>query len=186
MSPDPVERTTDGQHPHDPERAGPDPAAAARAALARARQVARDRGLRPGMKPARRRQPADSVRSGPDLDGRDPALIGDQLGRLVAERGWQADVAVGSVTGRWPQVVGPDVAAHVQPVSFDTGVLTVQADSTAWATQMRLLASTLLGRLADEVGAGTVTQLVVLGPAAPRWSRGSRRVAGRGPRDTYG
>lgn len=126
------------------------------------------------------------MRSGPDLDGRDPALIGDQLGRLVAERGWQADVAVGSVTGRWPQVVGPDVAAHVQPVSFDAGVLTLQADSTAWATQMRLLASMLLGRLGEEVGAGAVTQLVVLGPAAPRWSRGARRVAGRGPRDTYG
>jgi len=165
---------------------GPDPAVASRAALARARQVARERGFRPGMKPARRPRAPEQRRSGPDQDGRDPALIGEQLGRLLAERGWQADVAVGSVTGRWPQIVGADVAAHVQPIAFETGVLTVQAESTAWATQMRLLASNLLGRVAEEVGAGTVTELVVLGPAAPRWSRGRRRVAGRGPRDTYG
>ncbi|MGV1008656.1 MAG: DUF721 domain-containing protein [Dermatophilaceae bacterium] len=174
----------------DPEAADPearDPAVAPRAALARARQVARERGFRPGMKPTRRRRlPSDTVRSGPDRDARDPAPIGEQLGRLLAERGWHPDVAVGSVTGRWAQIVGPDVAAHVQPVSFDAGVLTVQAESTAWATQMRLLASSLLGRLAEEVGAGTVTELVVLGPAAPRWGRGARRVAGRGPRDTFG
>ena len=181
-----VDRPEEDQRPRDPEGAVPDPTAASRAALARARQVARDRGFRPGMKPARRRRPPDAVPSGPDRDARDPALSGDQLGRLLAERGWQADLAVGSVTGRWPQIVGPQVAAHVQPVSFETGVLTVQADSTAWATQMRLLASRLLGRVAEEAGAGTVTELVVLGPAAPRWSHGSRRVAGRGPRDTYG
>jgi predicted nucleic acid-binding Zn ribbon protein len=136
--------------------------------------------------PRRRRQPSDTVRSGPDRDARDPALVGEALTRLLAERGWDADVAVGSVTGRWPQIVGPDVAAHVRPVSFEAGVLTVQADSTAWATQMRLLGSSLLGRVAEEVGAGTVTDLVVLGPAAPRWARGPRRVAGRGPRDTFG
>ena len=61
--------------------------------------------------------------------------------------GWQVDVAVGSVIGRWPEIVGPDVAEHVQPVSFDAGVLTLRAVSTAWATQMRLLTSVLLGRL---------------------------------------
>lgn len=164
----------------------PDPAEAARAALARARRVARARGLRPGMKPAKRRRPLEPTLSGPAADGRDPALIGDQLGRLLAERGWHADVAVGSVTGRWVEIVGAEVAEHVRPVTFDAGVLTVQADSTAWATQIRWLSSRLLGRIAEEAGPGTVNDLVVLGPAAPRWQRGSRRVAGRGPRDTYG
>jgi predicted nucleic acid-binding Zn ribbon protein len=63
----------------------------------------------------------------------------------------------------------------------------VRADSTAWATQLRLLESTLMGRLAEEVGEGTVTELRVAGPGAPSWSRGRHRVQdGRGPRDTYG
>jgi predicted nucleic acid-binding Zn ribbon protein len=72
-------------------------------------------------------------------------------------------------------------------VDFVDGVLTVRADSTSWATQLRLLSSSLLSRLAQEVGEGTVAELRVVGPGAPSWSRGQRRVQdGRGPRDTYG
>ena len=37
------------------------------------------------------------------------------------------------------------------------------------------------------VGAAVVTELKVVGPSAPSWSRGRHRVQdGRGPRDTYG
>ncbi len=71
-------------------------------------------------------------------------------------------------------------------VTFEDGVLTVRADSTAWATQIRLLTSSILGRLEGEVGKGTVAELRVVGPSAPSWSRGPRRSQGPGPRDTYG
>ena len=88
--------------------------------------------------------------------------------------------------GRWAEIVGAEIAGHVRPVTFEGTVLSVQADSTAWATQIRLLTSTLLGRIEAVVGAGIVTDLVVLGPAAPSWVKGRRRVQGPGPRDTYG
>ena len=162
---------------------------AAASALARARAAAADKGLRPGMKPRRRRRAAEATPtlSGSDRDGRDPALLGDQLDRLLVDRGWKVDVAVGSVMGRWAEIVGPDIAAHVEPVSFVEGVLTVRTDSTAWATQMRLLASSVLARVDEEIGAGAVTQLRVVGPSGPSWSRGGRRSPdSRGPRDTYG
>ena len=162
---------------------------AAASALARARAAAREKGLRPGMKPRRRPRPDDSaqVRSGAGRDGRDPTLLGDQLDRLLVDRGWKVDVAVGSVMGRWPEIVGPDIAAHVAPVTFTDGVLTVRADSTAWATQMKLLASSVLARVEEEIGTGAVTELTVLGPGAPSWGRGRRRSPdSRGPRDTYG
>ena len=164
-------------------------AAAAALALARARKAAVDKGLRPGLKPLRRRRASDQPQgtpSGSGPDARDPMLLGEQLEKFVADRGWEVDVAVGSVIGRWPQLVGPDIAEHVQPVSFDNGILTLRAVSTAWATQMRLLTSVLLGRLEQEVGAGTVTDVVVTGPSGPSWTKGRRRAPGRGPRDTYG
>ena len=95
--------------------------------------------------------------------------------------------AVGAVIGRWGEIVGPEIALHCAPLDFVGGVLTVRADSTAWATQLRLLSSSLLARLAQDVGEGTVTEIRVVGPGAPSWSRGQRRVQdGRGPRDTYG
>jgi predicted nucleic acid-binding Zn ribbon protein len=124
--------------------------------------------------------------SGPAPDDRDPQAIGDTVERLVAERGWSDDASVGAVIGRWPDVVGEDVAAHCAPERFADGVLVVRADSTTWATQVRLLAPVLQRRLDEEVGAGVVVRLEVLGPGRPSWRKGSLSVPGRGPRDTYG
>ncbi len=158
---------------------------AAASALQRARAAAREKGLRPGLKPMRARRPGPRIRLSPK-DGRDPLLLGDQMDRLLSDRGWKVDVAVGSVMGRWPDIVGQEVALHCTPVTFESGVLTVRADSTAWATQLRLLESSIMGRLDGEVGKGTVASLKIVGPSAPSWSKGFRRSQGPGPRDTYG
>lgn len=160
---------------------------AAREALARARAGAAQQGFRPGAPLAERRTKAGDIGRGQNRDsGRDPGLLGEQFDRLLAERGWQVDVAAGAVMGRWREIVGSEVAAHSEPVTYDDGVLTVKADSTAWATQLRLLSSTMLGRMEQLVGADVVIELRVTGPGSPSWSHGLRRVPGRGPRDTYG
>jgi len=108
------------------------------------------------------------------------------MNRLLLDRGWNVDVAIGSVMGRWPAIVGAEVARHCLPVTFSDGVLTVRADSTAWATQLRLMSSSILGRLEAEVGKEAVTEILVQGPGAPSWVRGPRKSTGPGPRDTYG
>lgn len=160
------------------------PVEVARAALNRARAAARSKGLRPGM-PARRRT-VDPQTSGAHPGGRDPQLLGDTMARLIAERGWDADVSIGGVIGRWPQVVGDQVAEHCEPETFEDGVLVVRADSTAWATQMQLLVPRLLERLAQEIGQGVVQSVTVLGPVGPGFRRGRRSVRGPGARDTWG
>jgi len=170
---------------------------AVRAALNRARAAAAARGLQPGRRHAgsgasgaaagRRRRVAGEQRSGAGPDRRDPQPFGAGIARLIQERGWSTPVAVGGVVGRWDQIVGEEVAAHCQPETFEENVLTVRTDSTAWATQMRLLAPTILRRLSEELGPGVVDRLVVRGPSGPSWKRGPRIVhGGRGPRDTYG
>jgi predicted nucleic acid-binding Zn ribbon protein len=124
--------------------------------------------------------------SGARADDRDPQALGRLAARLVADRGWANRVSGGVVFGRWAQLVGPEVAEHAHPVSLRDGELSVQASSTAWATQLRLLQRHLIARIATGVGPGVVTRLRVLAPAAPSWHRGPRHVRGRGPRDTYG
>lgn len=124
--------------------------------------------------------------SGPGPDPRDPQPLSAVLARLVKARGWQRPTAEATVFGAWERVVGADVAAHCRPVKLEDRALTVEAESTAWATQLRLLAAKLLVRIAGEVGPNVVTKLHIHGPAAPSWNRGPRRVRGRGPRDTYG
>ncbi|GIJ08696.1 hypothetical protein Van01_19100 [Micromonospora andamanensis] len=124
--------------------------------------------------------------SGPGPDPRDPQPLGAVLNRLVKARGWQQPAAEATVFGAWERVVGSEVAQHSRPVKLENGELTVEARSTAWATQLRLLAGSLLQQIAREVGQNVVRKLHIHGPAAPSWSRGPRRVRGRGPRDTYG
>ena len=171
----------------DPAQGVGDAVDAAAAALLRARAAARDKGLRPGLKPiGRRRRPGSAAAPGQRRDGRDPQLLGEQMDRLLYDRGWKVDVAVGSVMGRWNDIVGAEVAQHCTPVTFEMGILTVRADSTAWTTQLQLLESSIMARLEGEVGKGTVTALKIVGPSAPSWSKGPRRSLGPGPRDTYG
>jgi predicted nucleic acid-binding Zn ribbon protein len=119
-------------------------------------------------------------------DPRDPQPLATVLNRLIKTRGWERPAAEATVFGEWERVVGADVAAHCRPIKLEDRELTVEAESTAWATQLRLLAAKLLVRIANEIGKGVVVKLHIHGPAAPSWQRGPRRVRGRGPRDTYG
>lgn len=143
-------------------------------------------GSSPDRTSWRARRAGADTRSGAHPDERDPQLLSTSLDRLLAERGWATDVAIGGVMGRWAAIVGPALAEHCEPVSYDVGKLVVQAESTAWATQLRLLAPNLVRRLNEELGQQTVTFVQVLGPRPPSWKRGLRSVRGRGARDTYG
>ena len=125
--------------------------------------------------------------SGAGPDDRDPQAVSRAMSRLVAEHGWTTELAVHGVFGRWETIVGAEVAAHCRPERFVDGRLAVGADSTAWATQVRLLAPMVVQRLNDELGDGTVTRLEVSGPQQPSWRHGRFAVPdARGPRDTYG
>jgi predicted nucleic acid-binding Zn ribbon protein len=172
----------------------PDEIDAAQAALNRMRDAAAARGEvrraapRGGSSAQKQRTGARSTRGFSQFHatGRDPLGLGKVVGRLVAERGWTSPVAVGSVMAEWGTLVGPEIAAHCTPESFTDTTLHVRCDSTAWATQLRLLSISLLEKFRNELGDGVVTSIQVLGPAAPSWRKGGRAVNGRGPRDTYG
>ncbi|MET9342632.1 MULTISPECIES: DUF721 domain-containing protein [unclassified Nonomuraea] len=154
-------------------------AALAREKLAQAKADAARRGQLPRREPRRR--------SVAQRDAGDPQLFGKAITDLLAARGWERSAAVGGVFGRWPDIVGPDLAAHTKPEAFEDGEVVIAADSTAWATQVRLLARTLIHRLNEELGPGTVKKVKVRGPQnGPRPSGGLRVTGSRGPGDTYG
>ncbi|GAB2328136.1 DUF721 domain-containing protein [Streptomyces variabilis] len=150
------------------------------------REAARARGDAAQQKKQARR---GGLRSGARGDRRDPMALGAAINRLLTERGWEAPAAVGGVMGRWPEIVGEDVAKHCEPERYDEDerVLVVRCDSTAWATNLRLLAPTLVARLNDDLGHGTVRLIKVVGPSGPARRYGPLRAPGStGPGDTYG
>ncbi|MFC9686937.1 DUF721 domain-containing protein [Kribbella sp. NPDC056951] len=158
----------------------------AKSLAGRLKQQAANGGFKP-VKRRRRPRIEGAQVSGARPDDRDPQKLTNTLGRLMRDQGWEVDVAVHGVMARWPSIVGPETAQHCTPESYENNILTVRTSSTAWATQLKLLAPDLVRRLNAELGDGTVTQVNVQGPHAPSWRRGPRTVrGGRGPRDTYG
>jgi predicted nucleic acid-binding Zn ribbon protein len=154
----------------DPGQAGPGPSGAGQASPGRP-----GRGRLASPRAARRERREDPQALSAAIDG------------LLDAEGWNQAAATGSVFGRWAQIVGADLAGHTQPESLRDGELIVQADSTAWATQLRLLQAQLIRRLNAELGAETVLRVKVRGPVTATRKPGEWRVRGsRGPRDTYG
>jgi len=134
--------------------------------------------------PRRPRQPGIAA---PGREWREPTSFAASINRLLAARGWQTKATDSGVLARWDVIVGPEIASHATPVSLRDGLLELEAESTAWATQLRLLAPRLLGVLRRELGQGIVTGITVRGPSAPSWRHGPAQMpGGRGPRDTYG
>ncbi len=163
-------------------------------ALTQAKADAAARGNRPAARAdgdfAQQKHGSSSPAAGQQSRRRrrdDPAPLSTAIDGLVADTGWEHAVTTGSVFGRWAQIVGPDLAAHTVPDGLANGELTVTADSTAWATQLRLLAAELVRKLNSELGDGSVRRVNVRGPGAGSRRPGQWRVRGsRGPRDTYG
>jgi predicted nucleic acid-binding Zn ribbon protein len=172
------------EQPHSVAEAGQD---IAQSALAGAQRISRtSRASRAG-----RRRGANNKRRGgysaAGPDERDPQPIGKIAAGLFEDRGWQRPVAEARVFADWPTLVGPEIANRCKPVSLRDGELRLAAETTAWATQLRLLAGTLLAKLVAQLGPNVVTRLHISGPVGPTWKHGSRSVHGaRGPRDTYG
>ena len=177
--------------PDDPDRAniGPRGVDLAREALRAAREASATRNAaRSADRSGVVRRPKSRRRrwSGPGPDDRDPQPLGRLVSRVSLDRGWSPRLTDATVLGRWPQLVGSEIADHCIPLSLRDGELVLQAESTAWATQLRTLQRDLLYRLAVGVGKDVVRRIRVVGPSGPSWRHGPRSVRGRGPRDTYG
>ncbi|MFY1677838.1 MULTISPECIES: DUF721 domain-containing protein [unclassified Streptomyces] len=169
------------------EGAGPTGVDLARVALRAAREAARARGDATRQRKGAGR--GGGLRSGARADARDPMPLGPAISRLITERGWETPAAVGGVMGRWSHIVGGEVANHCAPIRYDEDerVLVVRCDSTAWATNLRLLAPTLVARINEDVGHGSVRMIKVCGPGGPERGPGRLRAPGSvGPGDTYG
>jgi predicted nucleic acid-binding Zn ribbon protein len=151
-----------------------------------ARQVAQAYGRKaPGTDAGRRRRvrPARPTRETRE----DASPLSELLDKVVQDNGWEDKLADQRIFTDWQKLVGPEVAQHAVVEGFEDAVVHVRASSTAWATQLKMLAPRIVARLNKELGDGSVLRIDVRGPQAPSWKSGPRSIRGaRGPRDTYG
>ena len=150
----------------------------------RFREIFGDRGARSAT--ARKRAEKKTGATVPFGDGRDPHGLGDVIDGLAAKMGWASPLARSELLASWAEIVGAETAEHSTPAGIEDGVLSVQCDSTAWATQLRLMRGQVTTTIAKRYPDAGIQSVRFDGPNAPSWKRGPRSIPGRGPRDTYG
>lgn len=101
--------------------------------------------------------------------------MGDILGALLDRLELTPATKAAMVVLRWPEFVGPVIAAHARPEGVKRGVLTVAVESSVWATELSLHVPLLLERINGALGEGVVTDV--------RFVVGARR---RGPSQAEG
>ena len=53
---------------------------------------------------------------------------------------------------RWPEIAGPLVSRNATPLSLRNGVLTIVVRNHAWAQELRMSKTTMIGRIRETVG----------------------------------
>ena len=145
------------------------------------------RGLKPSAKSwKRKKRVRTDDENAPFTPGRDPGTLGDVLGKLTKDAGWEKTLAAEDLVRQWNDLVGAETARHSEPVSLQRGTLTVKCDSTAWAKNLQFMRAAILTEISNRYPDAQVIDLRFVGPDVPSWKWGSRSVPGRGPRDTYG
>ncbi len=135
---------------------------------------------------ARKRAKREPGSGTPFGSGRDPEGLGSIVDALTNRLGWNSPLAQSELLASWSEIVGAETAEHSTPIAIDGGVLAVRCDSTAWATQLRLMRVQVMTSIATRYPDAGIESVRFEGPGAPSWKRGPRSIPGRGPRDTYG
>lgn len=142
------------------------------------------KGIRIGRR--RKRDTEGEGISAPFGGGRDPRPLSDVLTVTASDMGWSAELDQARLITEWADFVGVSTAEHTEVLGLHRGILQVQCDSTAWATELRRMRAEILTRILAEYPDAGISDLRFLAPGAPSWRHGPRTVRGRGPRDTYG
>jgi predicted nucleic acid-binding Zn ribbon protein len=92
----------------------------------------------------------------------DPVPLKDTLGAVADDLRTASPDALVSLSRKWVDVVGHELAAHARPGGLVDGTLTVLVDDATVASVFRQRSGTLARRWSELVGAGVVRELRVV------------------------
>ncbi len=97
--------------------------------------------------------------SGERVDDLGLTPLGDSLERFVNHLGAPPISILSQLHDRWPEIVGPGLAAATEPVELLNGVLTVGCQDAAWASQIGWMEAQIIRRFDATFSAGMVQQV---------------------------
>jgi predicted nucleic acid-binding Zn ribbon protein len=92
--------------------------------------------------------------------GDEPVPLSESLAALSDRLGAGSARTVAAVFGNWEAIVGPAIAAHVEPQRLEGRTLFVVADHPAWVTQVRHLTPLMLERLSERCAEGEAPERI--------------------------
>ena len=95
----------------------------------------------------------------------DPAPVSAILGDLVAQRGWERNLALGRLKSAWGEVVGPQIAARSEPLKLEGGRLTICVEAGSWAAELALMGASIADASAHFLGPDLVKEVAIVARA---------------------
>lgn len=70
--------------------------------------------------------------------------VADILPGLARQNGWELQLDLHSIFGKWDAIADPDTAEHSRPLKISRGILWIEVDNSAWLQQLRYMKYQLL------------------------------------------
>ena len=95
-----------------------------------------------------------------------PSAIGDLIRGRLATLGIARKVKEAGVTVSWPELVGPEIAAHTRVIKLDAGRLFVAVDEPTWRQELTYQKQTIREKINTSLGEGDrlVDDIMFMGP----------------------
>lgn len=95
-----------------------------------------------------------------------PSAIGDLIRGRLATLGIAKQVKEAGVAVTWPELVGPEIAAHTRVIKLDHGKLFVSVDEPAWRQELTYQKQIIREKINASLGEGErlVDEIMFTGP----------------------
>lgn len=95
-----------------------------------------------------------------------PSAIGDLIRGRLATLGLARKIKEAGVAISWPELVGPEIAAHTRVIKLEAGKLFVAVDEPAWRQELTYQKQTIREKINASLGQGEklVDEIMFTGP----------------------
>jgi predicted nucleic acid-binding Zn ribbon protein len=81
------------------------------------------------------------------------------LEQILGKKAWKGQLQEAEIKLRWPEIVGPEIAARTQPKKLYKNKLEVHCDHDVWRSELQFLKPEILKRIAEIEGEGVVKEI---------------------------
>ncbi len=95
-----------------------------------------------------------------------PSAIGELIRGRLATLGLARKIREAGITVSWPELVGPEIAAHTRVIKLERGKLFVAVDEPAWRQELIYQKEAIRAKINTALGEGErlVEEIMFTGP----------------------